>query len=279
MKSYKTAIVVVLLLPVPQIYGQNTIPSTPLERAVITHEPSNMVQIEAHEARPLRQALVGLRSEYGWVVDYEDPIYDKAKDVVDDTSPKWREQNPGRPGVTRPAGERFVFTSQEPNSLELESGQAQSQLLKQMVRSYSSSKNPGTFTVVDDGMKRFAIVGILPSGHPGLFDNSINLNRENRTAEDTLIATFQAVGQQIGKKIELGFAPITLLAGARLDAGGNQVRARDIVAQALDSTHANLVYEALSDADQDEYMVNILPAIRSYYSVSGERIDSLLKKR
>ncbi|HEY0797165.1 MAG TPA: hypothetical protein VGD64_15440 [Acidisarcina sp.] len=248
----------------------------PLPNANITHDAVGLT-VDAREARPLRQAVYAMRSEFGWVVDYEDPIYNGPADLVDDTSPTWRATHPNLPGVTRPAGERFQFTIPEPFAgASGPQGSDEQHALEQMVVAYSSGGNPGKFKAIPEGSNRFAVVGTGPSQQDGLFEKKITLERADRTAAETLAAILEQTSHLVGKNVGLGLAPVGALLRSHIVMGGTDLPGRQALAMVLDSTHLNLVWEALYDADTDQYLVNIEPVIKSYHDASGQRKDALV---
>jgi hypothetical protein len=277
MKLHCGLIVVSLFLTSsPLMSGQKQCGSQAMQRATIAHSATTMV-ICAHDPRPLRQAIEALTAEYGWVVDYEDPIY-SSTDLVDATAPSWRASHPDGPGVTRPRGERFESSMPEPRAMNADGEQRTKRTLEALVAAYNASGNPGVFSVTEEGNKRFAIVGQIRSGGQlgakGLFDVRIDLESKTRTGDEALAAIFDAVSHVVGKKVGLGFAPMGLLLGTPVEIGGPPVEiggrgivAREAIAKVLDGTRANLVWEALYAADPDMYLVNIALAIQSHRDI------------
>jgi len=87
--------------------------ATPVRPHFLCHatieRKDEQVSVLANNPRPLDQAVVAIRREYGLIVAYEDPPYD-SQDLVDDTDPGWRVAHPDAKGVTRVAGGlRFGF--------------------------------------------------------------------------------------------------------------------------------------------------------------------------
>lgn len=245
--------------------GQNAVHVPPIPRALVTHTAGTVI-VDAREARPWRQALAALDSEYGWLVDYEDPIYQRGTtDLVDGADSVWRELHPLDPRGARPAGEQFVFSVQAPSASELLNGQAQTRVLTQMVEAYHHGANPGRFVMMDVGNKRFAIVGVSQSSPNGVFGCEISVPKGGGKIDETLAAIFDAVAKRVGRPVRLGLAPMNVLVRkGNVEVSSGNVTARAAIAGVLDSAHVKLVYEALFDADADAYYVNIAPAVRSY---------------
>jgi hypothetical protein len=104
-------------------------------------------------SRPLYQAVIAVSQKYGWVIDYEDPVY-SAQESRDVTVPEWRRTHPNQRGALVPSGGIFVanlgeIDGQKPNEAEI---------LQRLVDQYNQSANPGYFlgahTVILQRMKQ-----------------------------------------------------------------------------------------------------------------------------
>jgi len=257
--------------------GQSNLPTSSIAQAKLEHQLTGL-SVEAKEARPLRQATVAIREEYGWLVDYEDPIY-QGNDLVDDTNPSWRATHPGAKGVTKPAGGEFKCMIPALDAQTSTSGASQSQAFNQLVTAYNSSGKPGHFVVIDESKARLSIVGVNAIERQGLFGILINLPKQRRSADETLAAIFTQVSVRAGKQVALGFASMSILAKSQVEVGGENVPARQLLADTLDQTKRLLVWEALYEADTNTYFINIVPAVRTYYGASGDRIQELKRSR
>src|SRR5580658_7569097 len=74
------------------LQGQD-LPATPKdrpphERADITHS-AGTAESSANNGRPLVETALALSEEYGWQVDYEDPVYDSGTEIVDAADSAW----------------------------------------------------------------------------------------------------------------------------------------------------------------------------------------------
>lgn len=70
------------LLGVPSILGQSPNKPSFLPAAVLGHCGATAT-LTANDPRPLLQAVEGISEEYGWIVDFEDPLYRSRFDLVD----------------------------------------------------------------------------------------------------------------------------------------------------------------------------------------------------
>jgi hypothetical protein len=75
--------------------------SAPMRFGLITHDGAS-VKVETNDARPLAQAVVASRREYGWLVDYEDPLYSK-DDLVDARTADFMQLHPRAKPLLRPS--------------------------------------------------------------------------------------------------------------------------------------------------------------------------------
>src|ERR1700675_3234621 len=111
-------------------------------------------KVKSESPPPPPQAVESLSEEYGWVIDYEDPIYSDAE-TLDRTEPLWVASHPG--GRQRlVAGHRFESEFPEVSKIGFSASEEKS-VLQKVVADFNKSGNPGQFTLVDEGAGRFAI--------------------------------------------------------------------------------------------------------------------------
>src|SRR5437870_928199 len=103
--------------------------------------------VKANDPRPLAQAIQAVSEEYGWVVDYEDPLYSDSE-VVDAADPKWRASHPEAPMVKGIAGGAFQCDYDERAALASTPGEEAT--LQKLVAEYNRTANPGKFMVRDE---------------------------------------------------------------------------------------------------------------------------------
>ena len=265
-------------IAVPMAYGQST-QSSPLKTAQVAHLQNGTVEVDARSARPLHQALTAIRNEYGWLIDYEDPVYDFTQEV-DDTDPKWRQAHPDAPSVHRPAGGDFAFSGKEPASGDVENGQGITPFLAHVLATYNASGNPGRFTLIEQANKRIAVVGVLNGGEAGIFGYKGPPPRGYSTPAERLNAVLASVSSQIGIRVIYSFGANNPLNRPvpEGELGTQPAAARLWIANILDSTQHNLVYEALYDMDANTVFVNTLPATKITATVLGPKIEFLRQR-
>ena len=218
-----------------------------LKQATVSQE-GGTIHVNAKSPRPLAQALEALQQKFGWNVDYEDPQYTAAADVVD--APK------GSPMPKLPAG--AAFSVQFPANLSDEE-----KVLRAVVDSYNQSKNPGQFELRHTDAN-FYVVGNAAHDDKGalakqavLLDATVTLATEERTVTATVNLICEQLAAQSGTPVTLGVTPRRPMDRNSVKLGGTKVSARDLLAQALHATHQNLYWHLLYDPNSKGYVLNI----------------------
>ena len=274
-----------LLLALPMVLAAQRIKPTFMDTGVIQHQGA-AATLTANDPRPLRQAIEAVSQEYGWTVDYEDPPYKTRFDLVDDTDPAWRARHPNGRAVTRVAG--GLFQSHFPEPTAISSGDAEEQVLQELVSDYNASGNPGKFVVRKEAEGRFAVIGISRRDETGkdeavgaLLDTPISLPMEQRDAEATLRLIVDSVTASSGVKVYLGTIGLSSnpLEETELTIGGTNVPARTLLLEALDSISSTsphfrgvFVWSLLFDADQNDYRLGLSAATKTETDANGRKI-------
>jgi hypothetical protein len=213
------------------------------KEAVIT-ESAGTVRITANSPRPLEQALDALQRKYGWVVNYEDPQYLSAVDLVKATDQDSQ----------LPAGGNFTFefSSAAPD---------EEKTLRGLVDTYNKSKNPGHFELRHTADGVFNVVGTAGHSDKGEivqqqapFDLPLTLADQEKTIDETVTRICAEVSKQSHSNVVLAILPRKVLSQNRVALGGNKVAARELLARSLVATHGKIYWRLLFD-----------PASKSYY--------------
>jgi hypothetical protein len=223
-------------------------PAPYLRQATVT-QTAELVHITANSPRPLLQTLEALQRMYGWMVGYEDPLYNSHHDVVDVMN------NGSR--VEVPAGGEF--------SVEFPaSAPGEEKTLRLIVDAYNQSKNPGRFNLRRTAGGDIYIVGTAAHNEAGaissqepLLDTTITLGSEERTVADTIDLLCQAVGAQGHTTIVVGVVPKNILEHTSATIGGTKISARELLDQCLKATHRNLNWRLLFDSASKGYFLDI----------------------
>jgi hypothetical protein len=241
-----------------------------LEQTQITHQGSR-ITIVAVGARPLFQAVNALRDEYGWVVDYEDPIY-SGSGLVDDTSPDWRRLHPTSKGVTRPVGGSFVTSFDGGDAAAMQTSVGEERVLRSVVCDYNAGARSERFEVRKSASSRLTIVGLPKAASTGqqapqsVMDTPISLELKSRSG---FAAIFAALSAQSGRKIMyFGYGNDPLL---RIDTtlGGQNIPVRDFLEKVADSTTYCMSFNTLYDADPKLYGISVSMTTKPSIDASG----------
>jgi hypothetical protein len=282
----KRMFVFYVLLFVPSLlFAQSPSKSSFMDAAVIQHH-GPVGTLTANDPRPLMQAIEAISREYGWIVDFEDPLYQSHFDLVDSTDPKWRASHPNEKGATRVSGGLFQSNFPEPSSIT--SGDAEEQVLQKLVADYNSSGNPGKFVVRKEGEGRYVVIGASRRDENGqdeavnvLLDTPISLPMQQRDAKETLRLIVDTLSAKAGVKIYLGTIGLSSnpLQDAELTIGGTNVPARTLLLQALKdvgttSPHFGgiFVWNFLFDADTNAYWLRPRSATKTETDANGRQV-------
>ena len=279
----RTALLFLLAMP-SVLIAQTTAKPSFINAAVVQHN-GFAGTLTANDPRPLSQAIEAISQEYGWTVDFEDPLYQSRFDLVDATDPKWRATHPNEKGATRVSGGLFQSSFPEPSSIA--SGDAEEQVLQKLVADYNSSGNPGKFVVRKEAEGRYAVIGASRKDENGrdeavnaLLDTPISIPVQQRDAAATLQLIVDTLSAASGVKVELGTIGLSSdpLQEANLSLGGEKVTARTLVLQALEgisttSPHFRgiFVWNFLFDADTNAYWLRLRSATKTVTDANGRQ--------
>lgn len=227
--------------------------------------------VQATGSRPLDRALEAIRTEYGWLVDYEDPPYQGPYGLG---SIPW----PAHPGLkwVVPASGSFSSTYPE-NSKTWSSPAAQQLVLQKILSDYDMSGNPGRFVVRQQSDGSMDVVGVGVRDSSGditsltpILDTPISIAAGTRDGMTTLSLIADAVSRASGTEVDVG-SPVNALAEASVTTAGGQASARSLLLQAVDAARVKLVWELRYDPQTKSYGLSVLLAMRAQYDAFGNR--------
>ena len=206
--------------------------------------------VAANSPRPLNQALEAVRREFGWVVDYEDPVYRDAD--LDATGGLIGGSLSGlidRPQNTSPEEEIKVLDS--------------------LIRQQNDRFLGHPFKLVQSGPRRFDVV---PSGNQArnLLDTPIALSISDKPVGQAIDAVLSAVTAATGVKVQRGGlldADIELTRTSL--AISTQQPERNVLNQILTSTRARMFWLMTYDSSTKSYHIGIQPTVRVVHDGSG----------
>jgi hypothetical protein len=239
-----------------------------MERAEIEHL-SKGATVTASDSRPLAQAVVAIRQEYGWLVDYEDPAYNPSE-TVEVADADWPLQYKRSKSLRRPAGGSFSAHYPEDLTSGMRTDAQRDEVLKAVLDSYRQSGNPGTFSLEHTGDHRSAVIGRDNTGH-AVLDAIITTKRPDGDAYETLDYILKAIQGTQGHKLGLGLVPTNALMQCDIKNDLVGLKARDAILSVLNNCHLKMVWQLLYDVDQDRFLLNLDAAVLAYRDASGRR--------
>jgi hypothetical protein len=235
---------------------------------VVTHEQGKATVV-SNEPRPLRQAVEALVAEYGWTVDYEDPAY-SAGEGLERTDPEFVASHPGeRQHLV--GGHRFESEFPEdantPASVTEEKA-----VLQKVIADYDNSKNPGKFSLLDEGGGRFAVVGTGGAGQPpiGVLDSPITVNSKSTNGAWALDKICNSLTTSSGVQVRLLQYPLNILVRTQITLHAENEPARDVLRAVLVQASQKLMWSLLYDIDDKTYYLNLIPVVKVKIAPTGQ---------
>jgi hypothetical protein len=229
----------------------------------------NSVAVDAAEPRPLKQAVEAIAEEYGWRVDYEDPVYDPVTETVDANDASWVSAHPEEPRVKLPNGHNLhaEFSLGATGKGRLD----QKSILRSLVDANTNSGNPGRFTVLSETDGGLVVSGITGSLAGPVLSAPISMPPVSRTLHETLDEVFEQLKLETNATIVLSAVPLPLLDHIQVTVGGEQVPARDLLRNALNQSGVTLHWTMLFEPTFAQYHFNIERSVLAYQDAEGNR--------
>ncbi len=217
------------------------------------------VETSVVSASRLYEAILALRQEYGWTINYEAaPTYSSADRVefdshlVSRSSPKWRRVTRARTG---------------PFSVEFSEAAARARdvaVVKKVVAAYNATDYAGKFDVRQGKEGRITVVGVQVKNESGVLENApsildteISIAEADRTCYDALREITSALTARSGIKVIVGFVPNNIMLQAHCRTRGINVPARKVVEATLRGTGHSLQYDLGWDPDAPIYLLSV----------------------
>ena len=210
-----------------------------------TSKPSNQAAaVSAVSQRPLPDVVRELEDRYGWVITYEDPIYESPNDVEKVT-------------VVRPDGglsktiiaPRQRFFEFDYRHLDLARPR---ELLSSMLREYEAAHHHA-FRLVQQG-DLFHILPAKSSDKRGIpterrsrLDARVSIEPARRSVYETLMLVLERVSVSTGDTVGVG-TPGRLLDQTIVQSGAVDEPARDVLVRTLAATNVKLSWTLLCTA-------------------------------
>jgi hypothetical protein len=266
------SLIIFALILVGEAAGQQSRPDDFWSAAQVRHA-TGTATVVLHGPRPLWMALLAVEREYGWLVDYEDPIYQEATESVVQHNLQWDTLHPGVPSRV-PAGTTFSSTYPEDSQTPASTTQRQV-ILAKIVSDYNASANPGRFELRVAGPGRINIVGYsrhAPAGRGTPLDSLVTIKTGTRGAVDALQELADALTKTTGIKVVVGAVPWNLLVPARVSTKAERILARSLLTDIADSANVPLMWDFLYDFDTRSYFLSLRPRSRLVTDAAGKRV-------
>lgn len=252
------------------------VPAASQERSVAHHSGSATVSV--NDPRPLAQAVIAIRQEYGWQVDYEDPPWLSNSDLRGISPPAWLAAHPGMRGAVVPAG--GAFQSTYPESPDMWSSASEElAVLEKIVSDYNASGNPGRFVVRAQEDGSYAVIGISSEGVNGgqvavrpYLDTVVSIPRATRSADNTVGLILSAVSAKTGiVGRQGGMGTFRLMDRSMITVGGNDEPARDLLMQVSHAMGLKMVWGLWYLPDLQKYALRFHPVALAVPGPFGRR--------
>lgn len=254
-------VALMLSLPIAPNYGQGSPSSDPFMEFGTLRRVGTNITIHTNDPRPLAQAVVTIRREFGWMLDYEDPVY-ATTDLVDARTPAFLALHPAAHSMLRSRGGDFSHT--------FSSALSRDAFVAELVSAHASSQNPGHFEVVSSSANRLAIVGRTPGAISPL-DTTITLPPASTNGLEALSRVFETVKALTGNQIGIGFLNPGNFVRCNVSRGYNNASARQAIIAILDDCHQASTYQLLFDVNHNKYVISFDALMRTETDVSGKR--------
>ncbi len=264
------ALTLVISFQAMHLHAQRLEPGTGYwYEGVITHEQGKAI-LSSNEPRPLRQAAEALAEEYGWTVDYEDPIYSDAEGL-ERTEPGFVATHPNEKQHLV-AGHKFESEFAENGNM---SAANEKVVLQKVISDYNKSRNPGKFGLLDEGGGRFAVIGTKGGNTEaltGVLDSAITIDIKGMNAAWALSRMCDSLTASSGVQVRLMRYPQNVLAQTQVSLHAENEPARDVLRTLLSQAPQKLMWSVLYDIDDKIYYLNLIPVAQATVSPTGQKI-------
>ncbi len=226
-----------------------------IEHASLIQKPDGNLSIVASSPRPVLQALTAIRREYGWILDYEEGRYSSADLIVD------------ADGQSRPRGGAFQVSVPAPKSVATPD---QANFLQSFVSVVQGALSEG-FELQAGPYGRYSVLA-QNSQEPLMLDTQIHLPRATRTVDETIAAIVSLVSEKRGVSFQRGGLIDSGLLRTEVTAGGvNEMKARDLLIQALDAADVARVWSVSYEPSDGNFYIGIELAVRAETDAIGKQ--------
>ncbi len=257
MRSSTVIVMLVLLVATKstRVHAQGSSSDSFWRSGAVKHG-TGTATVTSNSPRPLWIALTTMEREYGWVIDFDDPIFGESE-TVPDHNPRWEARHPGV--LSRaPAGAMFQSTYVEDAAI----ASSAAKVIEKVVEDYNKSDNPGRFEVRIEGAGHIEVVGHPRDPNAPFSDilaTPITVAAGTRGSLDALSDLAGVLSSISGVKVVLGTLPFNFLIQAHVVITPGKLPARELLTQIADSSSVQLMWDFLYDYDTHTYFVSLRP--------------------
>lgn len=251
-------------------------------RALFGQLKPSQISININESRPLAKASLVLENKFGLAVSYEDAQYTYSGDLIDMTSPAYKQTHPDSMALI-PRNGILNFTI---DPLTLAKGaSAAAPLAQQVVDQHTANGNAGQFQVIRLG-DTIAIVPVAVRNSAGIMspaqsplDARISLPILERDSQLVLRDFCQTLSDASGRTVSVGTLPAP---GLAVTIGASNEVARDVLIRIIsgfqwkDSRNVaklpKLTWSMLYDPSAKAYLLHVHQIRREHLSPDGVTI-------
>jgi hypothetical protein len=234
----------------------------------ITHG-RNTASFTVDDARPLAIVVHEVREEYGWLVDYEDPVYDKTQ-TINTMSSAWQAAHPQYKVGHAPGGGFFTTTFSEDVASGFDTNETRRKVLEKILDDYAKTDNPGRYQLVQSGPSRFDVVGHGTTEKP-LLDTVVSLKLDDSTASGALDALMLKLKASTGRTVDYGPIVFPELDRCKITSTFAEQTARTMLVQIFHACKLHVVWQLLYDVDEGTYDLNLDGASIVHRDMNGNK--------
>jgi hypothetical protein len=232
-----------------------------LAGATVVRNVEGNVIVSSDVNRPFYFALLALSETYGWVIDYEDPIY-TGPEIEDTTDPRWLKEHPDGRHVYSPASGAFsadLGRMGRGNPDEQDS-------VKKLLDLYNHTSSPGFYSMMRTTGGRVVITGRSrsqsPSGFVPPLSQQMLPSPDSETMSKALQELIARCGSAGGVPIEFGIGPTDPAATGEVAGYNGPITCREQLGRILAVLRVRSRYALLYDINRHAYYLSIVPAHR-----------------
>ena len=258
-----------VFLPFMVLCACNVAAQQELAGATVARNADGNVIVSSDVSRPFYFALLALSETYGWVIDYEDPIY-SGPEIKDTTDARWLREHPDGRHVYSPASGAF---SADLGRMAGGNPDEQDYVTK-LIDLYNRTSSPGFFRMIRTTGGRVVITGRSRSQSSSEFIPVLSRQMQPSPVSETMSKALQELtsrcGSAGGVPIEFGIGPTDAAATGEVAGHDGPITCREQLGRILALLRVPSRYALLYDINTHAYYLSIVPAHRLVPGTDGK---------